>query len=180
MDGEPNPIKDILYEVITNLGESNIEENIAKGNTQEIIKKIILNSREKISKVDGILQINMAKMLTSLLHYLLTIVLIPSQRKVSLNDIEVDIVIPNLKTLREKPNDSILLCIPEIHELNIEKQIQLMQTIQPIKENIWYITEKNLNHKTYSLNDNSFFEIIDDINKFLSNTKSFQFRFFKV
>ena len=97
-----------------------------------------------------------SKLLTSLLHYLLTIVLIPSQRKITVNNIDIDIVIPNLKTLETKPEESILICIPDIHELNIEKQIQLMYKIQPIKENIWYVTEKQLEEKHIQLKTNYF------------------------
>ena len=179
MDEEPNPIKDILYETIDEINENNIKENISKGKSPEIINNIISISQKKISKLEGSHEINTAKLLTSLLHYLLTLVLIPSQRKIVVNETDVDIVIPDLKTLKTKPEESILICIPEIHEIKSEKQIQLMDELQSIKENIWYVTEKDLNKKTYSIKNKTILKIIEDINKFLSSKKTTQFRFFK-
>ena len=179
MDEEPNPIKDILYETIDEIDENKIKENISKGKSAEIINNIILISQEKITKLEGSHEINTAKLLTSLLHYLLSLVLIPSQRKIVVNEIDVDIVIPDLKTLKTKPEESILICIPEIHEIELEKQIQLMDELQLVKENIWYVTEKDLNKKTYSIKSKTILKIIEDINEFLSSKKTTQFRFFK-
>ena len=179
MDEEPNPIKDILYEIIDDLGEKNIQEDISKGNSSEVIRKIISNSQNKIKELEGTYEVKTAKLLTSLLHYLLSLVLIPSQRKITRNDIDIDIVIPNLKTLETKPSESILICIPEIHELSIEHQIKNMEKIQTNKENIWYVTEKQLSQKTYSIENKTISKIIDDVNEFLSTKKTTQFRFFK-
>ena len=179
MDEEPNPIKDILYETIDELTEQNIQENIVQGNAPEIINKIIESSQNKVSKLEGSQEANTAKLLTSLLHYLLTLVVIPSQRKITSDDIDIDIVIPDLKTMKSNPNEAILICIPEIHDLSLEKQIQHMEKIQINKNNIWYITEKKLDSKTYSIKNKTILKIIDDINIFLSSKKTTQFRFLK-
>ena len=179
MDEEPNPIKDILYETIDELDENWIKENISKGNSAETINKIVSKSHDKVNKLEGNHVTNTAKLLTSLLHYLLSLVLIPSQRKIVENEIDVDIVIPDLKTLKTKPEESILICIPEIHEIDLEKQFQLMENLQSIKENIWYVTERDLDKKTYSIKSKTILKIIEDINKFLSTKKTTQFRFFK-
>ena len=103
MDEEPNPIKDILYESINELGEDYLQKNILKGNISETINEILFKTHNKVGNLEGDSNVNIGKLLTSLLHYLLTLVLIPSQRKISKNDIDIDIVIPNLKTLETKP-----------------------------------------------------------------------------
>ena len=179
MGEEPNPIKDILYESINELGEDYLQKNISKGNISETINEILFKTHNKVGNLEGDSNVNIGKLLTSLLHYLLTLILIPSQRKISKNDIDIDIVIPNLKTLETKPEEAILICIPSIHEMETQKQVKMMEEIQPIKENIWYVTENNLDSKTYSIKDNTISKIIDDINKFLSLRKTTQFRFFK-
>lgn len=180
MDEEPNPTKDILYEVINHLEEKQIHQEIAGGNHEKIINQIIDLSKEKILQLDGVYENNLAKFLTAFLHYLLTIVLIPSQRKIQKNNIDIDIIVPNLKTLETNPKNAILICIPEIHESPIENQIKEMNSLQSNKENIWYVTEKNITEKSYSINDQTFWRILNDINKFLDSTKTRQFRFFKV
>ena len=176
---EPNPIKDILYETIDEIDENKIKENISKGKSAEMINNIISISQNKISKLEGSHETNTAKFLTSLLHYLLSLILIPSQRKIVENEIDVDIVIPDLKTLKTKPEESILICIPEIHDIDLEKQFQFMENLQSIKENIWYVTENNLDRKTYSIKNKTILKIIEDINNFLSTKNTTQFRFFK-
>jgi len=45
----------------------------------------------------------------SLTHYLFTEMLIPSQRKISHENIELDMIIPNLAELKKKSNNSILI-----------------------------------------------------------------------
>ena len=94
---------------------------------------------------------------------MLTIVLIPSQRKIQKDAIDIDIVVPNLKTLETNPKNAILICIPEIHEYTIESQIKEMNSLQPNRENIWYVTEKNIKEKTYSINNQTFWKIINEI-----------------
>ena len=128
MDEESNPTKDILYEIINNLGEKQIHQEIADGNHEKIIDQIIELSKEKILQLDGVQENNLAKFLTAFLHYLLTIVLIPSQRKIQKNNIDIDIVVPNLKTLETNSKNAILICIPEIHESTLEEQIKLMNS----------------------------------------------------
>ena len=179
MDEEPNPIKDILYEEISNIGEDIIQKEIANKNTANIIKKISMRCIEKIKSLEGSFQTNLAKFQTSILHYLLTLVMIPSQRKITINYTEVDIIIPDSRTLKNQPKNSILISIPSVYEQNISEQIESLKKIQPNEENIWYVTEQDSIQKRYSIKDDSFFRIIDDVQSFLSQTKTRQFRFFK-
>ena len=47
MDEEPNPTKDILYEVINQIGEKQIHQEIADDNNEKVINEII-----ELSKVE--------------------------------------------------------------------------------------------------------------------------------
>lgn len=179
MDEEPNPIKDILYEEISNIGEDTIQKEISNKNTSSIIKKITIPCIEKIKSLEGSYQTNLAKFQTSILHYLLTLVMIPSQRKITMNDVEIDIVIPDLRTLKNEPKNSVVISIADARDQSISEQMESLNNIQPNSDNIWYVTEQDINQKKYSMEDDSFFRIIDDVEEFLSKTKTRQFRFFK-
>jgi hypothetical protein len=110
---------------------------------------------------------------TALLHYLLTNALVSSQRKIEYDGVQIDIIIPNLKTLKIDPKKTLLLCIPKTTDKNIIKQkLDQLQKIQPIKENIWLITTKKLNfeNKIYVIEKQGtkFSKIIQDIGHFVN------------
>lgn len=172
---EQNPIKDMLYTAITKIDEKNIRKTILNGNSSQVINKILALT-EKI-ELDGDAKTNLANLLTSLLHYLLSLAMLPSQRKIIKNGIDIDIILPDLKTLETSPKDAILICIPITQ---IQRRIKDMEKLQPIKENIWYITEENIDKKTYSVKNKTIQYILDDLTEFLSNKDSMRFRFFKI
>ena len=101
-----SPVKDVLYRELTKLTEKKIQSEISKKNSSKIISEIISNCYSKILQIPGEKDENFGILAESLMHYLLTISLIPSQRKISVNNIDLDIVIPNLILLKEKPGDS--------------------------------------------------------------------------
>ena len=183
MKDEPNPVKDILYEIINEKSEELIQKEIANKNSQVVIKELISKAHPRVLKLEGDVDENIAKLSTSLLHYLLAISLIPSQRKVILDKMDVDIVIPDLKTLSTNPKDSLIICIPELRKSeSIAEQITKAETIQSVNENIWVIEEKMKGHnkKSYSISDGTISKILDDINEFLSSKKITQFKIFRV
>jgi len=183
MEDEHNPVKNILYEIINEKPEESIQKEIVNKNSQGVIKELISKAYPKVLKLEGDVDENIAKLSTSLLHYLLAISFIPSQRKVIQNEINIDIVIPDLQTLSTNPKESLIICIPELHKLeNIDEQITKAETIQPFNENIWVVEEKRKgnNKKSYSIYDGTISKILDDINEFLSSKKKIQFKIFRV
>ncbi|MBM2818996.1 MAG: hypothetical protein HW410_678 [Nitrosarchaeum sp.] len=110
---------------------------------------------------------------TGLLHYLLTNALVSSQRKIEYGGIQIDIIIPNLKTLEIDPKKTLIICIPKTIDKNsIEKKLNQLQKIQPIKDNIWLVITKKLDfqNKTYVIKkkNGSFSKIIYDIAEFIN------------
>ena len=122
---------------------------------------------------------------TGLLHYLLTASLITSQRKIDYNDCAVDIVIPDIKTLKDDPKKTLLLCIPDTTDVKaINELISRLEKIQPQKENIWLVLSKEVPilNRRYVLakEGNTFAEIIFDISKFVRVNESSKFKILKI
>jgi hypothetical protein len=122
---------------------------------------------------------------TGLLHYLLTNALITSQRKIDHNGIDVDIVVPDIKTLEKDPKKTLLICIPKSSDIKIiNEKIAQMEKIQPEKENIWLVLSENIpiGKKSFVLSkeNNTFSKIIFEIAKFSNVGGSNKFKILRV
>ena len=179
-----NRVSAILYQEITNISEDKIQLEISKNNSSKIISQIISNCSPKIQKISTNINEDLGIFAEGLMHYLLAVSLIPSQRKISKNNIEIDIVIPDILTLNSSPKDSLIILFPKSKNENlIKKRISELETIQPIKENIWVVLDHNLisNNRTYLIqnDDNTLNKILDDINKFYSSRKQNKLKIMK-
>ena len=108
---------------------------------------------------------------TGILHYLLTNALLNSQRKIDYRGVELDIVIPDIKTLEKDSKRTLLICIPKSSDKKIiDEKISQLEKIQPNQENIWVVLSEDisLNKKTFILSkeNNSFSKIIFEIAQF--------------
>jgi hypothetical protein len=169
MQEESNPVKEYLFDYLSKSKEK-IEKLISEEKFSEIIDNVIENCYDKIITL-GEKDESVGVLATGLLHYLLTNALINSQRKVEHNGIEIDIVIPDIKTLEKDPKKTLLICIPKSSNKNIiEEKISQLEKIQPEKENIWVVLSENIsiNQKYFVLTkeNNSFSKIIFEIAQF--------------
>jgi hypothetical protein len=169
MQEDPNPVKEYLFDYLSKSKEK-IEKLISEEKFSEIIDNVIANCYDKIITLGGKDE-SVGVLGTGLLHYLLTNALINSQRKVEHNGIEIDIVIPDIKTLEKDPKKTLLICIPKSSNKNIiEEKISQLEKIQPEKENIWVVLSENvsINQKYFLLSkeNNSFSKIIFEIAQF--------------
>ena len=181
---EPNPIRDIIYAKLEKITEKNIQERFLHGDGPQMITEIIKDCMGDILALSGKHDEKVGTMATVLLHYLCTNLLIPTQRKTTLDDVYIDLVIPDTKTLKTNWNSSLVLCILTSTKKNhIEERIADAKKIQPNRENIWIISPMYIDseYKTFVINSeqNSFSCIIDEINRFLDKAKSGKFRIFK-
>jgi hypothetical protein len=120
---------------------------------------------------------------------MLTASTIPSVRKVNIDDIKLDIVIPNIRTLRNVPDNAIVIrIIKEGVSISKEEQ-QKIKTIQPNYDNLWVVSKEPFlgDHINYTVDfgnnmnasmTRSFHDIIVDIDSFLERTRDRSFRFF--
>ncbi len=166
MDAEQ--IKEFLFEYIEN--SETIPGLIAEKRYDEIIKNVTDSCYDKIISMENQDQ-SVQVLATVLLHYLLTCAQITSQRKIEYDKKEIDIVIPDIKTLEGDPKKTLLICIPKSSDLKtINEEIAKMEAIQPEKENIWMVLSKDtpVEKRTFVLSrkHNTFSDIIFEIAKF--------------
>jgi hypothetical protein len=141
----------------------------------------INNSNSKIASRNETL----AGLSEALLHFMLTVCTLPSERKIQVNDdLLIDIVIPNLQSLKKNPLKSIIIGIIK-NEEDLAK-IPRLGSLQPNHKNIWVITPMPLStkrYRIYSLTSGNgtlhsrFSNIIIDISTFLRDTGDKTLRF---
>jgi hypothetical protein len=182
MQEEPNPIKDFLFDYLKK-SEKRILELVSQSKFTEIIDDVLENCYDKVISMGG--EEGLGILATGLLHYLLTNALVSSQRKIDYNGIQIDMIIPDLKTLEIDPKKTLVICIPKtIDKTIIEQKLEQLQKIQPIKDNIWLVTTKKLDvqTKTYVIEKKnaSFSKIIYDIAQFVNVQGQNKFKILRI
>ncbi len=177
----PSPIKDRLYQIIQDFTELKVLEGITK-DPDSISRQIF--DKADLKSLEGDITENYETFAESLMHFILTNALISSQRKITLGKTEIDIVIPDLKTLKDSSKDAIVILFPKTDNSKlILQRLEQLESIQPNKENIWLVQKINmgLTLKTYEIEGTgSFFNIIQDIKKSNAGKSQSKFKIFKV
>ena len=182
MADEINPIKDYLFDYIEK--SNSIENLIHEKKFDVIINEIVENCYDKVILMDkkeeavGILA-------TGILHYLLTNALLSSQRKVDYQGMELDIVIPDTRTLEKDAKMTLLILIPKSSDTKIiDEKISELRKIQPTKENIWAVLSEDMSIdcKSFVLSkdNNSFSKIIFEIARFSNVGGSNKFKILRI
>lgn len=162
-------IKDILYSVIDKIGKEKIQ--IEVNSEIEISEKRCDEILEECKKLmgSGMSEESLVDLCEALLHFLLTASLLPSERKVNLRGIELDLVVPSLKMLKKDPDKALVIQI--IRENEELAELERTKSMQPYDENIWLVSARKLDtyHKNYYVGSSLFpySRIIIDINAFL-------------
>lgn len=181
MQGDTSPIKDILYSEIGKIGEGEIQRRIAK-DSAGLISEILHDCIPKIDALQGDKDENFCGFAESLLHYLLTNALVPSQRKVAVRGVEVDVVIPDVRTLLSHPENAVIIHFARSRN-GLAERLAALGGIQPVSGNIWAVT-RNMRidgHRTYQMADGAGFEnILGDASEFTSSAPQSKFRIFKI
>jgi hypothetical protein len=168
-------ISALLYSIIAEIGKEKIQSDIALDIKQSkyYIETIINNCINRIDIVD---EDTVGSVCEALLHFMLTVSILPSMRKVAFNGTVLDIVIPSLRVLKHSPENSVIILISKGSESMIQK-ISNIRRFQPNKKNLWIVSEKQVSLPciNYALNQKEilseekrlYSEIIIDIDKFL-------------
>jgi len=179
-------IKEVLYDAIRNYQEHKIVSDIAQGDSPQTINVLCNECIPILEEIKGEKFEKTISFAEGLVHYLLTVALIPSQRKITFASVDVDIVIPDISTLSSSPEDALVIAFPKTSDLiSMKKRITELTKIQPNKENIWLVLENELplEVKTYKI-DNSekepFTNIINDIIWFASNRNQSKLKIFRI
>ena len=136
--------KEILYNVLADMDKDKIESTIVSKPSQipSIIKEICRRCVKLLNfHTDSIKFRIYGDLNEVLIHYFLSITLIPSERKVKYhNDLEIDLVIPTLKQLRIDPTRTLVISFEKNLDRNIiDMHIDRLLKVQPNKTNIWLI-----------------------------------------
>jgi hypothetical protein len=179
-------IKQILYSSIYEIGKEKIQTDVTSdiNLSQKYIDIIMEKSTKRIvsnSKQDYY-DLTIPTLCEALLHFMLTICTLPSERKIQVKkNLALDIIIPGLENLKTKPCKSVIIqIIKENVRLN---QISHLEFLQPNHKNIWLISSKPLlttKYTIYSVFPNSalkYSNIMVDIDHFLTETGNKSFRF---
>jgi hypothetical protein len=193
LDGDE--IKQTLYSVIEDeVGKEKIQTEItsdiklSQTYIELIMSKCIAKLDSELNDDDDVddyfYAIFVATLSEALLHFMLTICTLPSERKIAIkNDLALDVIIPSLQSLKAKPEKSIIVqFIKEKMDLN---KVSELESLQPYHKNIWLISAKpnslTTKHTTYYVLpnaelDNKYSNIIIDIDNFLRATGDKSFR----
>ena len=175
---------EILYSSISEYGEQRILSDIVQGESQDVIKAIFEHCLSNIEKNEMVKPDTSGAVAEGLLHYMLTVSMIPSQRKTLFQSVDIDIAIPDTRTLGVSPEDVVIILFPKTNNLDqIKSHIEKIKKVQPNVNNIWTVIEDNLqlDSKAYTLKDSmTFSNIINDLINFTSNKKQSKLKIFKI
>ena len=182
MKEESNPIKEYLFNYIKK-SEKRLQQLFSETKMAEIINDILDNCYDKVALMEN-KEENLRVLSTGILHYMLTNAMLTSQRKVEYKGVEIDIVIPDLKTLEKDPKKTLIICIPRTLDKNtIKEKLKQLQTIQPEKQNIWLVLTQDIGFaKTFVIQKekSSFSNIIYDIAQFVNIQGHDKFKILRV
>ena len=183
MQDEPNQVKDYLFDYLAKSDEK-IQKLISDDKFSEIIDDVITNCYDKIITL-GEKDESIGVLATGLLHFLLTNALLNSQRKIEYNGIEIDIVIPDLKTLEQDPKQTLLIYIPKTtNKEEIEQKLIELYKIQPEKQNVWLVLSQKLDFENRSYiiekDNQTFSKIIFDIAQFTNVQGQNKFKILRI
>ena len=177
---ESSPIKDALYANIDDIGQEHIHKLMLDGKFAELFERIFETT---ISNLDGINEYEKHGIAAeSLTHYLFTEMLIPSQRKISFKNTELDMIIPSVAQLKKNSNNTILIFFAKTSSIDeIKQRIQKIKMIQNSDSNIWVISKDDIQipQITYMTKKESFSKFLKDTQTFVKTKEIGKLNIFK-
>jgi hypothetical protein len=108
--------------------------------------------------------------------------LIPSQRKILVQNIELDMIIPDTTELQKDTHNVILIFFVKTSNIQrITQRIQDMKKIQKEDANIWVISKDYIKipQSTYTIEKESFSEFLKDAQNFIKTKNINKLNIFK-
>ena len=177
---ESSPIKDTLYAKIGDIGQEHIHKLMLNGKFAELFEKIFETT---IDSLDGINEYEKHGIVAeSLTHYLFTEMLIPSQRKISFKNTELDMIIPSITELKKNSDNTILIFFAKTSNIDeIKQRIQKIKMIQNSDSNIWVISKNDIQipQTTYTIKKESFTKFLKDAQTFIKTKEMDKLSIFK-
>ena len=178
---ENSPIKDALYARIDSIGQEHIDQLLLNCEFSELFEKIYEPVISSISNIEEYEKYG--TLAESLTHYLFTEMLIPSQRKIFFEDIELDMVIPNTAELQKDSHNTIVIFFVKTSNIQqIKQRIRDMKKIQNEDSNIWVISKEDIEipQSTYRIEKESFSKFLKETKNFIKTKKMDKLNIFKI
>ena len=178
---ESSPIKDALYSEIDRIGQTQIHKLLLKNRFSDIFKEIFEKATIKIDQ-DISVEEKYGTLAESMTHYLFTEMLIPSQRKISYENMELDLIIPNTLELKKSSENTIIVFFVKTSNTDeIQNRISEIKTIQENNDNIWIISKYSMDipHRIYLTTSTSFAKFLEDVQNFIHSKKMNKLNIFK-
>lgn len=164
-------VKEVLYSVIDEIGREKIRADVSRNadSSKRYCEEIV----EKCTRVLGSEADDetLGTLCEALLHFMLTASLLPSERKVTVDGIELDIVVPTVKNLMKSPDKALVIQFVK-NDRDFAK-IGQAERVQKHRENIWMVSTRKIDYecRNYTLvNDKlKYSSLIADIRAFLSS-----------
>jgi len=177
---ESSPIKDALYAKIEDIGQEQIHQLLLNSKFSELFEKIygsVIQSVQNIEEYE-----KHGTLAESLTHYLFTEMLIPSQRKITFKNIELDMIIPNTEELQKNSHNTIMIFFVKTSNIEeIKQRIQDIKKIQKEDLNIWIISKDHIEitQSTYITEKESFGKFLKEAQNFIKTKKMNKLNIFK-
>jgi hypothetical protein len=133
-------IKEILYDEIDKVGKNHIRTLLTNdiSNSKTIIDSLLNNCSNLLDK-NNAYEDEFVCFSEALLHFILTMSMIPAERKITIDDIPVDVLVPNSKNLKIDNDNAIIIHFLKDRHENIDETISKLYSIQKNTHNIWLV-----------------------------------------
>lgn len=161
-------VKEVLYSVIDAIGRGKIRAEVSANidveslkYCEQIVEKCVKDLGPQADDE------TLGTLGEALLHFMLIASLLPSERKVSVAGVELDIVVPSVKNLTKDPSKALVI---QVIKDSTPKRARQAEAVQPNAGNLWVMSARPIEtgHKNYVLRDN-YPSIIPDIHAFLED-----------
>ncbi|UVS69648.1 hypothetical protein [Nitrososphaera viennensis] len=167
----PKDIKEVLYAVIDDIGRERIRADVSSNIESsrkycaEIVDRCTHDLGGEANDDEAL-----GNLCEALLHFMLTASLLPSERKVTVDGTELDVVVPSVKNLAKSPDKTLVI---QVIKANADMaRIKQAQAVQKNIENLWIISARKVDYKgrNYHLGNAKFqySSVVSDIRAFLA------------
>ncbi len=134
-------VKNLLYTEIDHMGSLLIKQKLGekKENSIQIIEKLMKNCSDSLNGI-SLPPYDWVTLAEALMHYMLTAMVLPSQRKINIGGVEISIIIPNARNIYKNLEQILIIQFCKDSDNSVRNLVEKLKAIQPNKQNIWLVS----------------------------------------
>lgn len=164
--------REAVYGHMAGVGDAHARRELCSGRAGAFLSAAALECLPRVRAL-GAGAAGDCALVTVLLHYALSAAAIPSHRKVLVRGLEVDIVVPDARTLGAAPRRALVVCVPEdASARGVEAAAAAASAILP-RENVAAAicpSAAGMRAEAYSVEDGTLGGVLDRARAFLGPT----------